>query len=253
MNGWLIEDEDKPLEHEASDKEVDSDLESTASSKPMLKKTTKAIPDRMFRNCPYCPKQIAQPGMNMGQDRQMQLVGGFLESVQNPVFRILKSEWAYCCVRGLLNRIQIGNGNLGLGNLARNYTIRPRRRDAAYLQTQRLNCSKGRSRNQFQAEELDFKLRTRRKKYTELTRTIPEPHKYTNDSNVISEVSSVEQDGGTVDQHPATVEETRAYFESLYNNLAIKVEKVNSVNRKIKETNADLTTELARYKIKKVL
>ncbi|GKA57621.1 hypothetical protein Tco_0756809 [Tanacetum coccineum] len=56
MNGWLIEDEDEPLEHEASDKEVDSDLESTASSKPMLKKTTKAIPDRMFRNCPYCPK-----------------------------------------------------------------------------------------------------------------------------------------------------------------------------------------------------
>ncbi|GJU34964.1 hypothetical protein Tco_1183318 [Tanacetum coccineum] len=129
-----------------------------------------------------------------------------------------------------------------------NYTIRPRRRDAAYLQTQRLNCSKGRSRNQFQAEELDFKLRTRRKKYTELTRTIPEPHKYTNDSNVISEVSSVEQDGGTVDQHPATVEETRAFFESLYNNLVTKVENVNTVNRKIKETNADLTIELARYR-----
>nr|GEZ70747.1 hypothetical protein [Tanacetum cinerariifolium] len=31
MNGWLIEDEDEPLEYEASDKEVDSDLESTAS------------------------------------------------------------------------------------------------------------------------------------------------------------------------------------------------------------------------------
>nr|GEZ67962.1 reverse transcriptase domain-containing protein [Tanacetum cinerariifolium] len=30
MNGSLIEDEDEPLEHEASDKEVDSDLESTA-------------------------------------------------------------------------------------------------------------------------------------------------------------------------------------------------------------------------------
>ncbi|GJS91966.1 hypothetical protein Tco_0774602 [Tanacetum coccineum] len=54
--------------------------------------------------------------------------------------------------------------------------------------------------------------------------------------------------GGTVDQHPATVEETRAYFESLYNNLALEVEKVNSVNQKMKETNADLTTELARYK-----
>nr|GEX35197.1 hypothetical protein [Tanacetum cinerariifolium] len=45
MNGWLIEDEDDPLEHEASDKEVDSDLESTTSSKPKLKKTAKAIPD----------------------------------------------------------------------------------------------------------------------------------------------------------------------------------------------------------------
>ncbi|GJV43484.1 retrovirus-related pol polyprotein from transposon TNT 1-94 [Tanacetum coccineum] len=32
MNGWLIEDEDEPLEYEASDKEVESDLESTASS-----------------------------------------------------------------------------------------------------------------------------------------------------------------------------------------------------------------------------
>ncbi|GJW61370.1 putative reverse transcriptase domain-containing protein [Tanacetum coccineum] len=45
MNGWLIEDEDEPLEHEASDKEVDSDLESTASSKPKWKKIAKVDPD----------------------------------------------------------------------------------------------------------------------------------------------------------------------------------------------------------------
>ncbi|GJY10512.1 hypothetical protein Tco_0378697 [Tanacetum coccineum] len=56
MNGWLIEDDDEPLELEASDKEVDSDLESTASSKPKLKQTAKAILDRTFRNCPYCSK-----------------------------------------------------------------------------------------------------------------------------------------------------------------------------------------------------
>ncbi|GJY52946.1 hypothetical protein Tco_0444610 [Tanacetum coccineum] len=37
------------------------------------------------------------------------------------------------------------------------------------------------------------------------------------------------EEGGTVDQHPATVEETRAYFESLYNNLALEVEKVDSL------------------------
>ncbi|GJW78604.1 hypothetical protein Tco_0140286, partial [Tanacetum coccineum] len=59
---------------------------------------------------------------------------------------------------------------------------------------------------------------------------------------------SVEHNGGTVEKHPATVEETRAYFESVYNNFAIEVEKVNSVNRKMKETNAEFTNELARYK-----
>ncbi|GJW15480.1 putative reverse transcriptase domain-containing protein [Tanacetum coccineum] len=44
MNGWLIED-DEELERN----EVDSDLESTASSKPMWKKTTKDDPDRASR------------------------------------------------------------------------------------------------------------------------------------------------------------------------------------------------------------
>ncbi|GJU62739.1 hypothetical protein Tco_1244574 [Tanacetum coccineum] len=84
--------------------------------------------------------------------------------------------------------------------------------------------------------------------YIELLEPIPESHQVQqNDSNVISEVTSVEQEGGIVDQHPTTVEEARAYFESLYNNLAIEVEKVNLVNRKMNETNADLTTELARY------
>ncbi|GKB99804.1 hypothetical protein Tco_0985941 [Tanacetum coccineum] len=83
----------------------------------------------------------------------------------------------------------------------------------------------------------------------ELLEPIPEPHQVPhNDSNVIYEVSSVEQGGGTIEQHSTNVEETRAYHESLFHNLAAKVEKVNSVNRKMKETNAELTTELARYK-----
>ncbi|GKB21118.1 hypothetical protein Tco_0855041 [Tanacetum coccineum] len=46
----------------------------------------------------------------------------------------------------------------------------------------------------------------------------------------------VEQSGGIVEQHPANVEETRALYDSLYNNLATEVEKVNSVNRKLRET-----------------
>ncbi|GKE81265.1 hypothetical protein Tco_1551265 [Tanacetum coccineum] len=94
-----------------------------------------------------------------------------------------------------------------------------------------------------------FNMFTQDEQYTELLEPIPEPHQVQlNDSNVTSTVSSMEQSGRTVEQNTATVEETRAYFESLYNNLAIEVEKVNTVNRKVKETNVDLTTELARYK-----
>nr|GEX20802.1 integrase, catalytic region, zinc finger, CCHC-type, peptidase aspartic, catalytic [Tanacetum cinerariifolium] len=65
-----------------------------------------------------------------------------------------------------------------------------------------------------------------------------------NNNDVIFEDTSVEQGGETVEEHSANFEETRALYESLYQNLAIKVEKVNSVNRKLKKTNADLTTEL---------
>ncbi|GKA78528.1 hypothetical protein Tco_0785065, partial [Tanacetum coccineum] len=67
------------------------------------------------------------------------------------------------------------------------------------------------------------------------------------DSDGSPEVSSVEQGGGTVEQHPANVEETLVLYDSLNNNLAIEVEKVNLVNHMLKETNVDLTTELARY------
>ncbi|GJX69744.1 hypothetical protein Tco_0305471, partial [Tanacetum coccineum] len=51
MNGWLMEDEE-----ELERNEVDSDLESTASSKPVWKKTTKVDPDRASCNCLYCSK-----------------------------------------------------------------------------------------------------------------------------------------------------------------------------------------------------
>nr|GEZ12445.1 hypothetical protein [Tanacetum cinerariifolium] len=54
----------------------------------------------------------------------------------------------------------------------------------------------------------------------------------------------VAQGGETVEQHPTNFEETRALYESLYQNLAIEDEKVNSVNRKLKETNVNLTNNL---------
>nr|GEU97660.1 reverse transcriptase domain-containing protein [Tanacetum cinerariifolium] len=97
-----------------------------------------------------------------------------------------------------------------------------------------------------------FNMFTQEEQYTELLEPIPESHLVPqNDNEVISKVTGVEQDGETVEQHPTNFKETRALYESLYQNLAVEVEKVNSVNRKLKETNADLTTELARYKNQK--
>ncbi|GJR46621.1 hypothetical protein Tco_1314724 [Tanacetum coccineum] len=119
-----------------------------------------------------------------------------------------------------------------------------------------LIAQKKEARNQLQADEFDlmllqadlrikhevphydncydneiFNMFTQEEQYTEILEPIPEPHQVLQNDNVISDILSVEQEGGTVDQHNETVEETRAYFESLYNNLALEVEKVNSVNR----------------------
>ncbi|GJZ28248.1 gag-pol polyprotein [Tanacetum coccineum] len=133
-------------------------------------------------------RQIAQPGMNMGQDRQMRMVGanggnqfrqyagqnvGYqneYNAVQNVGNQVVQDAVQNQGVQNIGNQngqigVQnIGNGNVvaaraegnapgnngnqircyncrGLGHLARNCTVRPRRRDAAYLQTQLL-CSK---------------------------------------------------------------------------------------------------------------
>nr|GEX44861.1 hypothetical protein [Tanacetum cinerariifolium] len=94
-----------------------------------------------------------------------------------------------------------------------------------------------------------FNMFTQEEQYTELLEPILESHQVPhNNNNVISKVTSAEQSEETVEQHPANVEETRALYDSLYQNLAIEVEKVNTVNRKLKETNAKLTNKLARFK-----
>ncbi|GKC89223.1 hypothetical protein Tco_1149872, partial [Tanacetum coccineum] len=58
MNGWLVEDKD----------EVDSDLKSTASSKPVWEKTTKADRDRASYHCPWCSKKWLQTNNNENPD-----------------------------------------------------------------------------------------------------------------------------------------------------------------------------------------
>nr|GEX60851.1 hypothetical protein [Tanacetum cinerariifolium] len=230
------------------------------------------------------------------------------QPVQNPSVQNVRNRNEVIVVPGRAN--QAGNGNVvatrdggnengnngnqircyncrGLSHLARNCTFRPRRKDAAYLQTQLLISQKEEARIQLQAEQFDLMaavadldeiekvnancilmanlqqastLGTQSDKapvydsdgsaeYTELLEPIPEPHQVLQkNSKVTYSVSSVEKGGGTVEQHPKNVKDTHVLYDSLYNNLATEVEKVKLVNRKLRETNANLTTELARYK-----
>nr|GEY95033.1 hypothetical protein [Tanacetum cinerariifolium] len=136
-------------------------------------------------------RQIAQPGMNMGQDRQMQMIGGNggnqfrqyaaqnaknlngyneVHNVENqvapnPRVQNVGNLNGLIGVQGNGIQNQIGNVNLvavraegnaagqngnqircyncrGIGHYARNCIARPRRRDAAYLQTQLLIAQK---------------------------------------------------------------------------------------------------------------
>nr|GEV09529.1 hypothetical protein [Tanacetum cinerariifolium] len=248
-------------------------------------------------------RQFAQPGMNMGQDRQMQMAGGnggnsfrqyarqnaekhngyngvqnvknyiVQNAVQNPRVQIVRNQNGLIVVSRIANQNPNGNGNVvaarvegnAIGNngdldqidkVNANCFLMANLQQASTSGTQTDNAPVYDSDGSTEVHHYEncynndiFNMFTQEEQYTEILEPIPEPHQVQqNDSNVISEVSSVEQSRRTIDQHPATVEKTHAYFELLYNNLAIEVERVYSVNRKMKEINAYLTTELARYK-----
>nr|GEW83411.1 hypothetical protein [Tanacetum cinerariifolium] len=207
--------------------------------------------------------------MNMGQDRQMQMVGGN-GGTESQCLECWKPEWLNGCSKEwksesewewtfLLETALSGEGEGMLLSLdtavdcpegrGRNPTSSRRQASSSSTQTDStlVYDSDGSAEVHENCDDNEiFNMFTQEEQYTELLEPIPEPqHVPQNDNNVISEVTDVEQDGETVEQHSIKFEETRALYKSLYQNLAVEVEKVNSVNRKLKETNADLTTELA--------
>ncbi|GJW18956.1 hypothetical protein Tco_0026392 [Tanacetum coccineum] len=228
-------------------------------------------------------RQIAQLGMNIGQDWQMQMVEGSWEP--NGLIVVL----------GIANQNanENGNGNVvatrnedpvadcskeeevGIQLQAEEFDLMAVVCDLEEIKEVNTNCilmanlqqasTSGTQTNNAPVYDSDgsakvhqyescynneiFNMLTQEQQYTELLEPITEPHPVQqNDNNVISRDPNVEHSGRTVDKKHDTIEATRAYFESLYSNLVIKVEKVNTVNRKMHETNAELTTELARYK-----
>ncbi|GKA04481.1 hypothetical protein Tco_0683601 [Tanacetum coccineum] len=172
-----------------------------------------------------CNRQIAQPGMNLGQDKQMQM--GWIKNL-NP-----NKNGNVVAARAEGNTIRIN---------AKEFDFMAAARDIEEAEEVNANCIL--MTNLLQASTSD--TQTDSAPVYDSDGSVEVHHSENCYDNDIFNI--VEQDEGIVEQHLATIEETRAYFESLHNNLAIEVEKVNSVNRKMKETNVDLTTELARYK-----
>nr|GEV61165.1 integrase, catalytic region, zinc finger, CCHC-type, peptidase aspartic, catalytic [Tanacetum cinerariifolium] len=98
-------------------------------------------------------RQIAQLGMNMGQDRQMHIVGGNENQIGNGNLMAARAEGNAAGQNG--NQVRCYNCK-GVGYYARNCTVRPRRRDAAYLQTQLLIAQKEEAGIQLQVEGYDL-------------------------------------------------------------------------------------------------
>nr|GEY80663.1 hypothetical protein [Tanacetum cinerariifolium] len=111
-------------------------------------------------------RQIAQPGMNMGQDRQMQMVGGNGKNqFRQYAGQNVRNLNGYNAVQNVENQVaqnprvqNVGNQNglIGVGHFARNCMVRLRRMDAAYLQTQLLISQKEEAGIQLQTKEFDL-------------------------------------------------------------------------------------------------
>ncbi|GJW67363.1 hypothetical protein Tco_0121787 [Tanacetum coccineum] len=184
-----------------------------------------------------CNTQTTQPGNQIGCNA-VHNVGNQVgkNMVQNPSIQNVRNKNGLSVVLGIAN--QNGNGN-----------VVATRAEGAYDEIEEVNVNCTFNDNLQQASTSG----TQTDKAPVYDSNGPaEPHHskncYDNDIfNMFTQEEHVEQNGRTAEQHPATVEETRSYFESLYNNLVIEVEKVNTVNRKMKETNVDLTIELSVY------
>nr|GEZ69808.1 hypothetical protein [Tanacetum cinerariifolium] len=187
-----------------------------------------------------------------------------------------------------------GNGNQarcyncrGLGHIARNCIARPKRRDAAYLQTRLLIAQKEEAWIQLQAEEFDFMAAAGNldeieevnancilmanlqhastsgtqldkasiyemdgsAEYIDLLERIPEPQLVPqNDNHVTSVAPSMVQSEGTVETSSAPNEETRAHQEAVYRNLDDQVAQISNLNKQLSKEKSTISSLMEEKK-----
>nr|GEY62934.1 hypothetical protein [Tanacetum cinerariifolium] len=214
-------------------------------------KRNKHFPEKIVSNLKISSnprnRQIAQPGMNMGQDRQIQMVEGnggnqfrqyagqntgnlygynAVQNVKNQVAQNLivqnvGNQNGLIGVQGNGNQDQIGNGNLVAVRTEGNAAGQNPNQIRCY------NCMGQASTSGTQTDSAPvyntdestevhknyddneiFNMFTQEEQYTELLEPNPESHQVPqNDNNVISEDTSVEQGRETVEQHPTNFED----------------------------------------------
>nr|GEW24194.1 hypothetical protein [Tanacetum cinerariifolium] len=156
--------------------------------------------------------QIAQPCMKTDQDRHMLMVE---DNVGN--------QFRPNAMQNVRN--QYGNGNVvpapGEGNGNENNlqqaSTSGTQSDKAPVYDSKGSAEVDLSKNCYDNDI--FNMFTQEEQYTKLLEPIPEPHQVPqNDSNVISEVFSVEQGGGIVEQHPANVKSLKEEMHEMRNN-----------------------------------
>nr|GEU89805.1 hypothetical protein [Tanacetum cinerariifolium] len=200
-------------------------------------------------------RQIAQPVINMGQDRQIQNVGGNGGNQFGQYARqVAQNQQGYNAWQNGLRvlELRIKPGATIAEDCFILLGIALPDQGEGMLLIFRPSCSLLK-RNKYGS---NFKLKNltswllQDEQYTDLFEPIPEPQLMPqNDNNVTSVAPSMVQSGGIVETSFAPNEETRAHQETVYHNLVDQVAQANIFNRNMRATNAELKSKLARYKL----